>query len=54
MKKGFFYFVFLLVFKLSAQEVYQRPFTKMGSDFELTLIAEDAQRGEQFFSRRDY
>ena len=50
MKKGFFYFVFLLVFKLSAQEVYQRSFTKMGSDFELTLIAEDAQSGKQFLA----
>ena len=50
MKKGFFYFVFLLVFKLSAQEVYQRSFSKMGSGFELTLIAEDAQSGEQFLA----
>ena len=50
MKKIFFYFVFVLFFKLSAQEIYQRSFVKMGSDFELTLVAENALTGEQLLA----
>ena len=50
MKKGLFYLSLVLVLKLSGQEIYQRSFTKMGSDFELTLIANDAQSAEQFLT----
>ena len=50
MKKFFINIAFFLVFKLSSQEIYQRSFVKMGSDFELTVVAKDAQSGEQFLA----
>lgn len=44
------YFFLVLTFKLSSQEVYQRSFTKMGSDFELTIVADNPKSGEQLLA----
>jgi len=41
MNPSLVYFFLFLTFKLSSQEVYQRSFTKMGSDFELTIVADN-------------
>ena len=44
------YFFLFLTFKLSSQEVYQRSFTKMGSDFELTIVADNPKSAEQLLA----
>ena len=44
------YFFLFLTFKLSSQEIYQRSFTKMGSDFELTIVADNPKSAEQLLA----
>ena len=40
----------LIAGAVSAQKVYQRSFTKMGSDFELTIVANDPQSANEYLA----